>query len=290
MDANFLNLNADKQERSEKDASGGYAGLGANFKINFLNALGTIVSFLTNANTAVRTYTFPDVSGTVALTSDLTGLVFTTGDVKVGIKTVADAGWVMLNDGTLGDNSSSATYMPSNTTLDPYPLYALLWANCTTTCAVSSGGRGANPAADYAAHKTIALPKALGRALAIAGAGASLTARALGLSLGEEAHVQALTEMATHTHAGSGSTSGQSADHTHAGAQINVGLSSIWVGGSGFVSAYGACYAVYANPSNTGYTSNDHTHTVSITTTGQGSSQPANIMQPTTFFNAMIKL
>ncbi len=43
------------------------------FKINFKNALNTITSFFTNANTVSRTYTFPDTDGTVALTSDIAG-------------------------------------------------------------------------------------------------------------------------------------------------------------------------------------------------------------------------
>ena len=55
---------------ANKDASGGYVGLTL-FKINFKNVLNTFTSFLTNSNTAERTYTFPDSSGTVALTSDM---------------------------------------------------------------------------------------------------------------------------------------------------------------------------------------------------------------------------
>jgi hypothetical protein len=58
------------EDSSKKDASDGYAGLTL-MKINFMNVLGTIKSFFTNSNTISRTYTFPDQSGTVALTSDL---------------------------------------------------------------------------------------------------------------------------------------------------------------------------------------------------------------------------
>jgi len=49
---------------TNKDASGGYAGLTL-LKINFKNVLGTFTSFFTNSNTASRTYTFPDRSITV---------------------------------------------------------------------------------------------------------------------------------------------------------------------------------------------------------------------------------
>ena len=55
---------------SRKDATGGYAGLTL-FKINFKNALNTVTSFFTNANTAQRTYTFQDRDGTIADNTDL---------------------------------------------------------------------------------------------------------------------------------------------------------------------------------------------------------------------------
>lgn len=50
---------------SNKDASGGYAGLTA-LKINFKNAANTFTSFFTNSNTAARTYTFPDRNGLIS--------------------------------------------------------------------------------------------------------------------------------------------------------------------------------------------------------------------------------
>lgn len=53
-----------------KDASGGFAGLTL-FNINFKNALNTVTSFFTNANTAARTYTFQDRNGTIADDTDL---------------------------------------------------------------------------------------------------------------------------------------------------------------------------------------------------------------------------
>jgi len=58
------------ESASNKDVSGGYAGLTL-LKINFKNVLNTITSFFTNANTEARTYTFPDKDGTVAMTSDV---------------------------------------------------------------------------------------------------------------------------------------------------------------------------------------------------------------------------
>lgn len=60
------------QQTSQKDASGGYVGLTL-FKINFKNALNTITSWFTNANTVARTYTFQDRDGTIADNTDITG-------------------------------------------------------------------------------------------------------------------------------------------------------------------------------------------------------------------------
>lgn len=59
-----------KEATTNKDATGGYVGLTL-FKINFKNALNTFTSFLTNANTAARTYIFPDRDGTIADDTDL---------------------------------------------------------------------------------------------------------------------------------------------------------------------------------------------------------------------------
>jgi predicted RecA/RadA family phage recombinase len=61
----------DKEDLANKDATGGYAGLTL-FKINFKNALNTITSFLTNANTVARTYLFQDRDGTIADDTDIT--------------------------------------------------------------------------------------------------------------------------------------------------------------------------------------------------------------------------
>lgn len=61
---------ANYQLLSGKDATGGYAGLTL-FKINFKNAADTFTSFLTNANTASRTYTFQNRNGTIVDDTDL---------------------------------------------------------------------------------------------------------------------------------------------------------------------------------------------------------------------------
>lgn len=108
-----LYLNPDVAElQSNKDATGGYVGL-TGFKHNFTNALGTIVSLFSNANTAIREYVFPDASGTVALNSTL----FSSGGAS-------ESGW---NDLTMPFNiKNSALTEPSYQAVGN-GLYSLEW-------------------------------------------------------------------------------------------------------------------------------------------------------------------
>jgi len=173
---------------------------------------------------------------------------FSTGDVKLTLKTAADTGWVLFDDGNIGNASSSATTRANADTED---LFTLLWTNTIdANCAVSTG-RGASAAADYAANKTIDLPKALGRALATYGTGSGLTARALAETLGEEDHVLLEAELASHAH------------------------------GLPHGSSPGAGPTVQENTTNT---------TTTPASNSAGSDTAHNVMQPTLFLNTMVKL
>lgn len=55
---------------SNKDATGGYAGL-TNYKINIRNTANTITSFLSNSNTVSRNYVLPDRDGVIADATDI---------------------------------------------------------------------------------------------------------------------------------------------------------------------------------------------------------------------------
>lgn len=176
---------------------------------------------------------------------------FTTGDVKLTYKAVADTGWVMITDGTIGSATSGATYAAANASA----LYTVLWNNISNTFAPVSTGRGANAAADFAANKTLSVPKLLGRALGIAGAGATLTSRALGQTFGEENHTMTLGELVAHTHTVTAAPG--------TAATATAGASTVFPQGT--------------NPA-------------LLTTNSTGSTTPFNVMQPTSFLNMMIKL
>jgi hypothetical protein len=200
-------------------------------------------------------------TGVVTLGGDLTSVTgangsisssWTSGDVKLTMKTTADTGWIILNDGTIGDASSGGT---TRANADTSALFTLLWTVCSTptsnaSCAVS-GGLGASASADFAAHKTLATPKALGRAMAISGAGSGLTTRVLGTTAGAETETPTISKTASHNH----------------------GLSA------GTASAVAPTFG--AVPQNTGFDAG-------IANTGGGTA--LNILDPTTYLNIMIKL
>lgn len=196
-----------------------------------------------NNSTKVATTAYVDAAASAVETATATRA----GTVRLTYCQTADTagGWLLLDDTTIGTAASAATHKS-----DSYQnLYNVLYALPDSVCPVV-GGRGANAAADWAANKPITLAKVLGRALGVAGAGASLTARNVGDTLGEETHALTANENGPHTHSLDAVYSSN-----HAGAQTG-------------------------NTANMGV----------ISTTGSsGLGTPHNNMQPTSFLNAEIK-
>lgn len=99
---------------------------------------------------------------------------WSTGDTKESFADTADTGWVIMDDGTIGDATSGATTRANADTKD---LFELLWANVTNAyCPIydSSGvisTRGATSTLDFDAHKRLRLPLTRGRAIAATGTG-----------------------------------------------------------------------------------------------------------------------
>lgn len=202
---------------------------------------------------------------------DLPPTAFTTGDVKQTVKTVADSSWVMMNDGTIGDGSSGA----SRANPDTQALFTLLWTNiadswCPLLAAgtLTGTGRGASAAADWAAHRHIALPRALGRVFAHSGAGVGLGNYVLGSFWGNETVTLGLNNIPAHGHAYSVPA------HDHPGG-VNRYTGSQGTGGNAANSA----------PAQTGLGGG-----FSGNTSAAGGGEAHFNIQPTTYLNVMIKL
>lgn len=184
---------------------------------------------------------------------------FTTGDAKLTFKTTADPGWVLANDGSIGSASSGAT---NRANADTQALYTLLWTNVSDTYAPVATGRGASAAADFGANKAMTLPKSLGRVLGVYGSGSGLTARSLGETTGAETVVLSEANLAAHTH-------------------VQRYDSSLDASGANTVFI----------PSAVTTDENGVAHTSTATTTGSTGSGTAHAnMQPTSFWNVMIRL
>lgn len=196
-----------------------------------------------------------------------------TGTARLTMQAAAQTGWVLANDGTIGNAGSGAT----RANVDTLALFTLIWTNtvdANTPILTSAGAgstRGVSAVADWAALKRLSLPKVLGRALAAAGTGSGLTARALAEALGEQTHVLTTAELAAHTH---GTTE---APHAHATHGISVAAGG---NGTGSVDAVGT--GVLAGVTTAVATG--------LTVNSAGTDAAHNNMQPTSFWNVEIKL
>lgn len=241
----------------------------------------TSLSFTpTGAQSAAVSATAAAASASAAAASAATaaGYTFTTGDVKLTLKTTADSGWRMFDDGTIGDGSSGATYA----NVAAQALFTLMYTNfvdanaAITTSAGAATTRAAqvNAATAWANHCRIALPKVLGRALAVSGAGSGLTSRALGVTAGEETHLLTTPEIPSHTHVNTLTDPGHSHSYTRLnGALRNDGTSALTV-----------------NTAQVSDTTGTSTTGVTITNAAAGGGGAHNNMQPTSFLNIMVKL
>jgi len=199
-----------------------------------------------------------------------------TGRVRFGFFTSAATGWLMFNDGTFGNVGSGADYAAA----DAEALFLALYVICNDTDMplLTSAGAATTRAAQgsaataWAAGCRLTLPKALGRAIGIAGAGSGLTTRRVGQSLGEEDHTLTVPETAGHNHGG------VTGSHAHGLSTIltSPNIASFQVGPSDTVAI-----AVGTGGATDG---------ASATIPSQGGGQAHNNMQPTLFMSAEIKL
>jgi hypothetical protein len=152
-------------------------------------------------------------AATKAYVDAATTNLWSTGDVKLTYKAVADSGWVLFIDGSIGDALSGANVASAATAA----LFTLLYnapftdSSCgiaTSTGVATTRGAQGTAAAAYAAHCRLATPKSLGRAMALAGSGSGLTTRVIGTTAGAETHTIVGANLPPYTPTGTVSTTG----------------------------------------------------------------------------------
>jgi hypothetical protein len=139
------------------------------------------------------------------------------GDARLTFRTTAAAGWILADDGSIGNASSGAT---TRANADCAALFAVLYNAITALVVQDSTGatvsRGASAAADFAANRRLVIPKMLGRSIAIAGSGSGLTSRPLGSTAGSETETPTVAKTAAHNHSVSDPTHNHSQNsHGH---------------------------------------------------------------------------
>jgi len=205
--------------------------------------------------------------------------VWSTGDVKLTLKTVADSGWVLFTDGTIGDASSNATVASAATAAIFALLYASPFTDATAPLFTSTGtpttrGAQGTAASAYAAHCQISTLKVLGRALAIAGSGSGLTARTMGLAVGAETATIGQTNLPNVNF----TVTGTASSTTNVSDVARGSSSSATFGGASAALLLGSVGAITSSG------------TISGNAASGGSGTALGIMDPNQYLNAMVKL
>jgi hypothetical protein len=203
-------------------------------------------------------------------------------------------GWVWAKASyTIGSGSSGASYASQ----DALPLFTALWNGFPNSQCPVSGGRGANPAADFAANKSIQVLDMSGTGIIgqdnVTGrlTGVPVTsgsANAPGGIIGENLHTLTNTELpghfhnfsatsgnenANHTHTGSGTTGNDSPDHAH---QVTNFVQSAVYGGGGSTAVAGPSGAITS-----GGATARHAHSFAFTTSAESVAHQHPVSGPT---------
>jgi len=205
---------------------------------------------------------------------------FTTGDVKLTYKTIADAGWVFMDDGSIGNALSNAT---TRANTDCQALFTLFWNNTTLPLRDSAGNsvtRGSSALNDWNSNRQMVLAKTLGRSLAGAGTGAGLTSRPLATSDGTETHTLSGTELTSHAH---GIVDPGHVHYIPSGQYVWIAIGTTPVDNN----LSGLTVSMPYSTSNINYVD---ARVTDISISAVGSNQPFSIMEPRAYLNIMVKL
>ena len=132
-------------------------------------------------------------SYSIMIVSITQGAGWNTGDQKTTYNPNAEVGWIIKQNGTIGNAASGASIRAN---ADTVFLFSLLWNSTLDANCPVSGGRGAGAAADFAANKTIALPVSDGTVDVNIGTSSYV----LGQAFGEAEHTLTIPEIPAHTH------------------------------------------------------------------------------------------
>ena len=214
--------------------------------------------------------------------------ILTTGAVVFTLASSAPSGWLMFNDSTMGSAASGA----ASASAANQPLFNILFASpftdatcplLTSTGAATTRAAQGSAAAAWAANCRMSLPKTLGRALAVAGSGSGLTAETMGAGVGANSATLAANQIPPLTSSGSNSIvvappSGTFVPDNSTGwstTSANTGGNTIPLSNSG------------GTVGNVSSFSGSNTITVNYANASQ---QALNLMNPTQYMNAMVKL
>lgn len=135
------------------------------------------------------------------------------GDIKASFNPAVPTGWVLLDDGTIGNAASNAS---NRANADTEALFAIIWDNFDNSEAPifdslgAPSTRGASAAVDYAANKAIQLGTVASRVIGAVGTGSGLSARGIGDVVGSQTQGLASGNNGPHTHVVDGSITGES--------------------------------------------------------------------------------
>lgn len=119
------------------------------------------------------------------------------GELLPTFRTSAPVGWIMADNGTIGNENSSASLRAHQ---DCQILFVKFWNKYTNDQCPVSGGRGVSGIQDFDAGKTITIPEIEAKVVACSGSGSGLTVRTDYELGGSSQHTISIAEMWPHQH------------------------------------------------------------------------------------------
>lgn len=224
-------------------------------------------------------------AATKAYVDTTTAAFFSTGDVKLTFKIVPDSGWLLFDDGTFGSASSGSSNSNSANNQALFTLFFNAPFTDGNLPLLTSGGGATTRAAQvsaaaaWASNCRMTLPRTLGRALSLAGTGSGLTTRIVGSFFGAETTALVALNIPSIVSTGANNITVNSADFLLKNGTASGFIQTSGAGGGGFG---------WTNSPTVGGTQSTGSNNITV---GWANAVPTsfNIIQPTSYLNAMVK-